>query len=243
MRLSVVIPTLNEADNLGACLAGLADLRAAGHEVIVVDGGSTDGTSARAGGSVDRVLPSARGRAVQMNAGAGAAQGDALLFLHADTRLPAGADALVAAALSGGHRWGRFDVRLSGHRPVFRVIEWLMNVRSCVTGIATGDQALFVERALFDQAGGYPPIALMEDIAMSRRLKRMGGRPACVRVPAVTSSRRWERDGPLRTVLLMWRLRAAYALGADPASLAAIYYGATDGAPRPARSRPRAKGS
>ena len=243
MRLSVVIPALNEGGTLHACLGQLAELRAHDHEVIVVDGGSTDGTPTLALGLADRVLTSPRGRAAQMNTGASSARGDVLLFLHADTSLPTRADQHVASAFSGGRRWGRFDVRLSGRSPILRLVEWMMNLRSRVTGIATGDQALFVERRLFERVGGYPPIPLMEDIALSRLLKAAGGRPACVRPPVVTSSRRWERDGAARTIWLMWRLRAAYALGADPASLAAIYYGATDGAPRPARSRPRAKGS
>lgn len=223
MRLSVVIPTLDAADTLAWTLEGLAELRGRGHEVIVVDGGSTDGTPAAAGGLADRVLQGPRGRATQMNRGASAAGGDVLLFLHADTRLPAQADRLVEAAIRRA-RWGRFDVRLSGPGPALRLVERLMNLRSCLTGIATGDQAIFVSREAFDRVGGFPPLALMEDVELSRRLKRAAGRPACVRPPVVTSSRRWERDGVARTVLVMWGLRLAYFLGVDPARLAAIYY-------------------
>ena len=218
------MPVLNEAGTLPSSLSRLAALRTRGHEVLVVDGDSLDRSRERAAGLADRVLTAPRGRALQMNAGAAAARGDALLFLHVDTRLPDEADRLIEVALAGGRGWGRFDVRLSGRHHLFRIIERMMNLRSRLTGIATGDQAVFVRRALFEAIGGFPPIPLMEDVAISRRLKRAGGRPACVRVPVVTSSRRWERDGVLRTVLLMWRLRLAYALGADPAWLAARYY-------------------
>jgi rSAM/selenodomain-associated transferase 2 len=157
-----------------------------------------------------------------MNAGARLATGDVLLFLHADTVLPMDADRLVGEALGAGRAWGRFDVRLSGLGRALRVIEALINLRSCLSGIATGDQALFVRREAFERAGGFPDIALMEDVALSRRLKSYG-RPACVHVPVVTSSRRWEEGGVVRTVLLMWWLRLAYWIGVDPARLARWY--------------------
>lgn len=221
MRLSIVIPVLDEAEGIAACLAPLAPLRARGAQVLVVDGGSADGTVAAATPHADRVIESPRGRARQMNAGAAAASGDALLFLHADTRLPEGADGLVAAALAG-RDWGRFDVSIEGRSRWLPVVAAFMNARSRLTGIATGDQALFVRREAFEAAGRFPPIPLMEDVALSKALKRRGP-PACLAQKAVTSGRRWERHGPVRTILLMWRLRLAYFLGADPARLAERY--------------------
>ena len=217
-RLSVVVPALNEAGIIAQSLAALAPLRARGHEVIVVDGGSEDGTAALAGGLADKALQAPRGRARQMNAGAAAASGDALLFLHADTRLPARADELVLRSL-GEHAWGRFDVRIEGRSPLLPVIACFMNARSRLTGIATGDQAIFVRRAAF---GGFPEVELMEDIAFSRAMKRRGA-PACLRDKVTTSGRRWDRQGVLRTVVLMWRLRLGYWLGAAPDELARRY--------------------
>ena len=225
MRLSVIVPTLDEQDEIGATLAALQPLRARGHEVVVVDGGSRDATVAHARPLADRVLSSPRGRALQQNAGAAAATGEVLLFLHADTRLPADADALVLAGLARSRRgWGRFDLRLSGSAPLLRLVERLIGLRSRLTGIATGDQAIFVRRGWFERAGGFPAIPLMEDVTLSRLL-RQRGRPLCLRERVVTSSRRWEERGIWRTILLMWRLRLAYRLGADPASLAARYHG------------------
>ncbi|MDV3240072.1 MAG: TIGR04283 family arsenosugar biosynthesis glycosyltransferase [Gammaproteobacteria bacterium] len=221
MRISVVIPALNEADGIAATLQRLRPLRARGHEVLVVDGGSTDPTAARAAGLCDRLLQAPRGRARQMNAGARAAHGDVLWFLHADTVVPADADALLLDALARC-AWGRFDVRLSGTQPLLRVVESLMNLRSRITGIATGDQGLFVRREAFERVGGFPDIPLMEDIALSRTLRRHGP-PACLRARLVTSSRRWERYGVLRTILLMWRLRFDYWRGVPPERLAARY--------------------
>ncbi len=221
--LSIVVPALDEAPRIGRTLTLLAPLRARGCEVIVVDGGSNDGTVPAVLPLADRVMVSSRGRARQMNAGAAVARGEALLFLHADTELPADADRLIAEGLArSGRDWGRFDVRLSGAQPLLRVVERAMNWRSRLTGICTGDQALFVRREAFHRVGGFPPIALMEDIALSRALKRLGP-PLCLDAPVVTSSRRWEEDGVLRTVLAMWRLRLRYFLGADPARLAQAY--------------------
>ena len=218
MKLSIVIPALNEAAVIGAALAALAPLRARGHEVIVVDGGGTDATRELAALLADRVIEAPRGRARQMNAGAAAANGDALLFLHADTRLPPQADDLIFHSLKN-RSWGRFDVRIEGGHPLLRVVGFAMNLRSRLTGIATGDQAIFVRRAAF---AGFPEIALMEDIAFSSAMKRLGA-PACLREKVVTSGRRWERHGVLRTVLLMWRLRLAFFLGASPDELARRY--------------------
>jgi len=222
VRLSIVIPTLNEADGIVEALTALTPLRALGHEVIVVDAGE-DGTAELARSRADRVLRGPRGRAAQMNRGAAAARGDVLVFLHADTRLPASADRLIADGLAvTGRAWGRFDVRLSGGQPSLRIVEASMNWRSRLTGIATGDQAIFVTRDRFRAVGGYPEMALMEDVALSKALKRLGP-PLCLRARVTTSSRRWERDGVVRTVLLMWSLRLRYFFGADPGDLARRY--------------------
>lgn len=223
MRLTIVVPVLDEAAAVAATMAALQPLRAQGHEVVVVDGGSRDGTLGIARPLADRALVAPRGRAAQMNAGARAATGDVLVFLHADTLLPAGAAAAVAGAVAGGARWGRFDVTITGRPRILRVVAAMMNLRSRLTGIATGDQAIFVERALFEAAGGFAEIPLMEDIALSKALKRRSGRPACLRERVTTSGRRWETHGPWRTIVTMWRLRLSYALGADPARLARRY--------------------
>lgn len=221
--LSIVVPVLNEADGIVATLRALEPLRARGAELIVVDGGSRDATVARAQGLADRVIDSPRGRAAQMNAGAAAARGTRLLFLHADTRLPEHADALVAAALGDEPlAWGRFDVTINGRSRLFPVIATLMNARSRLGGIATGDQAMFMTRAAFAAGGGFPDQPLMEDVEMSVRLKRLRA-PACLRERVVTSGRRWEQRGVWRTIVLMWCLRLLYALGVDADRLARWY--------------------
>jgi rSAM/selenodomain-associated transferase 2 len=217
-RLAVIVPTLNEAAGIRAALEALAPLRGRGHEVIVVDGGSTDATTGLARPLCDQLLSAVRGRAVQMNAGARAAHADALVFLHADSRLPPEADGLILKSLQS-HVWGRFDVEIQGRHPLLRVVACAMNLRSRLTGIATGDQAIFVRREAF---AGFPEIALMEDIAFSSAMKR-AGRPACVQRRVVTSGRRWEAHGVLRTIFLMWRLRLLYALGVTPQRLARDY--------------------
>jgi rSAM/selenodomain-associated transferase 2 len=223
MRLSVIIPALEESATITATLAALQPLRAQGHEVIVADGGSRDATLLIAKLLADRAFVAPRGRAAQMNAGAKKATGDALLFLHADCELTPPAAAGLQRALAAGAQWGRFDVRIAGRPWVLKVVAAAMNLRSRLTGIATGDQGIFVTRALFERVGGYPAIPLMEDITLCATLKREGGRPACLRERIVASGRRWERNGPWRTIFTMWRLRAAYALGADPAHLARQY--------------------
>ena len=223
VRLSVVMPALNEAAGMAAALQALAPLAARGAQLLVADGGSQDATAglAQAGGA--QVVHAPRGRALQMNAGAQQASGDILLFLHADTRLPPDADRLIEQALANSPQvWGRFDVRIEGQPRMLRVIAAFMNRRSRWTGIATGDQALFMTRAAFDAVGGFPAQPLMEDIEMSRRLRQLSG-PACLRACVVTSGRRWETRGVWRTVLLMWRLRLAYWRGAVPERLAALY--------------------
>ena len=222
-KLSIVMPVLDEGEGIAATLDALADLRALGTEVIVVDGGSRDATIQRAGPRADRVILAPRGRALQMNAGAEKASGNVLLFLHADTRLPADADHVLLSELErSGRVWGRFDVKIEGRSPLLIVVAWLMNIRSRLTGIATGDQAIFVRRDAFQAAGTFAGIPLMEDVALCKYLKRVS-RPLCLRERAVTSARRWETNGVVRTVLLMWRLRLAYFLGADPQALARQY--------------------
>ena len=225
MRLSVVVPALDEAANLARLLPDLwrawPDI-----EIIVVDGGSRDGTTDVVRGQAGvRLLEGARGRARQMNAGARQAGGDVLLFLHADTRLPDGAVGAIAATLADpAVVGGRFDVRFDSRRRVLGMVAWFMNARSRATSICTGDQAIFVRRAAFEAVGGYPDIALMEDIELCRRLKTRG-RLAALRARVTTSARKWEREGPLRTIGLMWTLRLLYFCGVAPARLHRWYYG------------------
>ena len=223
MKLSIVIPALNEEGCLPVLLGKLAPLRRRGAEVIVVDGGSTDGTVAiaeRAGVQVYRTPP---GRAAQMNAGARLARGDILLFLHADTIPPLGADQLIVAALAlGPHCWGRFDIIIAGQARMLRIVARLMNLRSRLTGIATGDQGIFVTREAFHAVHGFPDQPLMEDIEISRRLRRRS-RPICLSEVVTTSGRRWERNGVWRAILLMWRIRLAYWRGTPAGELAKVY--------------------
>ncbi len=222
-KLSIIMPVLDEGEGIAAALDALADLRSLGTEVIVIDGGSRDATIQRARLRADRVISAPRGRASQMNAGAAKASGDVLLFLHADTRLPAHADHVILYGLErSGRSWGRFDVKIEGRHPLLTVVGWLMSIRSRLTGIATGDQGIFVRRDAFQAVGGFEDIPLMEDIALSKRLKRTGP-PLCLRERVVTSGRRWETNGILATVLLMWRLRLAYFFGVDPKQLAQQY--------------------
>lgn len=221
--LSIIVPVLDEEARIGAALSALAPYRARGAEVIVADGGSRDRTVDIARLLADRVISAPRGRGAQMNAGAAAAGGDVLLFLHADTVLPPQADVLVLEGLRGAARqWGRFDVRIEGRSPLLAVISGFMNWRSRVTGIATGDQAMFVTRAAFAAAGRFPDIPLMEDVALSKRLKRVS-RPLCLAARVIVSGRRFDERGAVRTVLLMWRLRLEYWLGVPPATLARRY--------------------
>ena len=226
MRLSIVIPALNEANNIAGTLAPLQVMRSRGVEVILVDGGSADATAQVAAPLVDRVISAIKGRAAQMNAGATVATGDILLFLHADSTLPPDADQLIFSGLQSTSRtWGRFDVTIKGVHFFLPVIAWFMNHRSRLTAIATGDQGLFMTVDAFKSAGGFANIALMEDVAMCATLKKIGA-PVCLTQKIVTSGRRWEKHGVWRTILLMWRIRLAYFLGADPAQLHRTYYGA-----------------
>jgi rSAM/selenodomain-associated transferase 2 len=223
LQLSVIIPALNEAVAITPTLQALQPLRARGHEVIVVDGGSQDLTVELCRPLADRVLETGAGRATQMRAGAALAAGSVLWFLHADTTAPEHADRLIIQALQERRAgWGRFDIQLSQTRLLLICVAWFMNQRSRLSGIATGDQGLFVTRALYDEVGGFPEIALMEDIAISRELRRHG-HPAGIRQPLASSPRRWLAHGVLRTILRMWVLRLGYFLGVKPERLASFY--------------------
>lgn len=219
MKISIIMPVLNEAPHIVARLLQLKNTQSGDYEVIVVDGGSSDNSVELARLHADSVIASAAGRAIQMNAGAAHSNAALLLFLHVDTALPANAIELVSNADAP---WGRFDVSLSGRHFMFRIIERMMNLRSRLTSIATGDQALFVTRALFDQVGGFPEIALMEDVALSKILRKHMP-PLCLRQRVTTSSRRWQQRGIYKTILLMWWLRLLYFLGVSPARLAKTY--------------------
>ena len=223
MKLSIIIPVLNEAGRIAVALIALQPLRERGAEILVVDGGSTDGTAEIAARGADHVVRASRGRASQQNAGAKQALGDTFLFLHSDTQLPLDADGLIADALNDGAvLWGRFDLRFDTDQTMLRVVATMMNARSRLTGIATGDQCLFVRRSAFETVGGFPALALMEDIALSTMLRRHSA-PACLRNKVTTSARRWQKNGVWRTIFLMWWLRLAYALGVSPARLARWY--------------------
>lgn len=228
IKLSVIVPVLNEAPQLPRLLAELRPLVQRGCEVILVDGGSEDGSAAIAEVAGFRVLQAARGRARQMNAGARSARGDTLLFLHADTQLPTAAVQLIEGALASpvnagrAHCWGRFDVCIAGRARMLRVVSWCMNWRSRLSGIATGDQAIFVTRSAFETVRGFPDQALMEDIELSRRLSGLS-RPYCIAQCVTTSGRRWETRGVWRTIVLMWRLRWDYWRGVPASQLARNY--------------------
>jgi rSAM/selenodomain-associated transferase 2 len=221
MRISIVIPVLNEERSIGATLMAAVALKP--HEVIVVDGGSTDGTCKICRQLDVTVLSAPRGRGTQMNHGAAHATGDVLLFLHADTRLPGSALEDIGGALRDPHCiGGRFDVGLDGAHWMLGVIGALINLRSRISRVATGDQAIFVRREIFSELGGYPDMPLMEDVAFSRALKRCGA-VACLRSRVVTSARRWETEGIWRTVVKMWTLKLLYFLGISPIHLKRFY--------------------
>ena len=222
LSLSIVMPVLNETVVIEGALEALTTLRRRGAEVIVADGGSTDASVELAAPLADRIVHTSPGRARQMNAGAAAARGDVLLFLHADTRLPAHADQLVLEAIAAGSVWGRFDVSIAGRPRMLRVVAAFMNARSRWSGVATGDQGMFVHRPAFERLGGFADQPLMEDVELSSRLRRIG-RPTCLRARVITSGRRWEHRGVWRTIFLMWRLRWRYWRGESPQSLARAY--------------------
>jgi rSAM/selenodomain-associated transferase 2 len=223
MKLSIVVPILNEAQQLPELFAHLLPMKLAGCEIVFVDGGSSDGSARLAKDAGYEVVASEVGRARQMNAGAAVAEGDVLLFLHADTRLPEAAQYHVLHALDGGHHcWGRFDVCITGRPFMLRVVAWMMNWRSRLTGMATGDQAIFVRRNAFEQLHGYPDQPLMEDVELCKRLKALSS-PACLAQCVTTSGRRWEARGVWKTIFLMWRLRLQYWLGTDAHYLTKLY--------------------
>ena len=222
-HLSVIVPAVNEAQTIQPLLNALQSLRVRGCEVILVDGGSSDSTVSIAEPLADKVVPSRRGRARQMNAGADASNGTCLWFLHADSVMPEAPDELIINALANSG-WGYFAVRLSGAHPLLRIVELAMNWRVRLTRVVTGDHGLFVSRATFEQVGGFPDIALMEDVAISKRLRKLSS-PRRLVQPIVTSSRRWESGGIVKTVLCMWALRLMYFLGVSPTRLERLYRG------------------
>jgi len=226
-KLSIIIPCLNEADNIIASLNPLQSMRQRGHEIILCDADSSDNTIELAQPWVDHCIQTAHGRALQMNAGANLASGNVLCFLHADTLAPQEVDAIILDAINLQNRkensWGFFSVKLSSPRWQFRIIEWLMNTRACLSRVATGDQGIFIQQKLFNEIHGFAEIPLMEDIELSKRLKKIS-QPLCIKKhKLITSSRRWEKHGIIRTVLLMWKLRFAYFLGAPESTLAKAY--------------------
>lgn len=223
MNFSIIIPCFNEASTILASLNRLK-VDATQVEIILVDGGSTDATCSLVADRVDQLIHASKGRAKQMNAGADAATGGVLVFLHADTTLPKNAFQLIEQGLLQGAQWGRFDVNLTGSHPLLTIIASMMNWRSRLSGIATGDQTIFVHKSLFKQIKGFPDIALMEDIALSKRLKRIS-KPYCISDKVSTSARRWEEFGIFRTILLMWWLRLGYFVGVSPTLLQQLYSG------------------
>jgi len=229
LKLSIIIPCLNEAENIFKTLSHLQSLRRRGHEVILSDGGSLDDTLKLSQSLVDHCISSAAGRAIQMNSGAKIANGDILCFLHADTIAPENIDQLILNSMQNTASinqisWGFFSIRLSSTRWPFRVIEWFINQRSCISHIATGDQGIFIYKNLFNNISGFAKITLMEDINFSKRLKKIS-RPICIKNNTlITSSRRWEKHGIIRTVVLMWKLRLAYFLGINANTLAKVYH-------------------
>ncbi len=220
--IGFVIPVLNEQDRIAELLNTLRQ-QFPGSEVTVVDGGSVDRTVAEALPLCTRLLIGDPGRAAQMNLGGQASTADYLCFLHADS-LPGVSAAQFQAYLQPAPLWGFCRVRLKGRRRAFRVIEWFINQRSRLTGVATGDQMLFVRRSEFQRNGGFDDIPLMEDVAYSKRLRQLAT-PLVISEPVVTSSRRWEQRGVARTVLAMWGLRLAYVAGVSPSRLWHYYYG------------------
>ena len=224
---AIIIPVLNEAGGIVEALEALQEFRRQGTEIIVVDGGSQDHTAALAQPLADRVIVARPGRGRQMNAGAALTTAEVLLFLHADTQLPAGALSRINEAVASGAGWGRFDVRIAGTLSGLGLVALMMNWRSRLSGIATGDQAIFVRRDVFFRHGGFPEIPLMEDIAISGTLRK-AARPACLTEKVTTSGRRWEKHGLLRTIVKMWWLRLRFYFGASPNNLAREYGYAPD---------------
>ncbi|MCB1757320.1 MAG: TIGR04283 family arsenosugar biosynthesis glycosyltransferase [Gammaproteobacteria bacterium] len=224
-RISIIIPVLNDAEALSSLAVDLQALKARGHQIIIVDGGSRDASVETARSITDDVICGEAGRALQMNVGAAVARHDLFWFIHADSRLPACADRLIidTACRHLATLWGRFDIQFRNSSLIFRLIAMFMNLRSRITGIATGDQAIFVSRTLFESCGGFPVIPLMEDVAISKLLKKKR-KPVCCGQKITASSRRWESNGVFRTIVLMWWLRLAYFFGLRPEILHRWYY-------------------
>lgn len=218
MNCSIIIPTFNESQNIRSCLRALQPFRDRS-EIIIIDGGSTDKTCEIALALADKIILSSKGRAKQMNIGACHATGDTLVFLHADTFLPKNALELIT---QNHLSWGRFDIQLSGKPVMLKVISLFMNWRSRMTGIATGDQVIFVNKQLFVQAGRYPDLALMEDISLCSELKKITA-PVCLKEKVLSSGRRWEQYGVFKTILLMWNIRLRYFFGENPDVLSTLY--------------------
>jgi len=223
--LSIIIPTLNEENNIARVINDIkSSIQLENYEIIICDGGSSDKTTFIAESLCDQVVISPAGRGGQLNHGAKNAHGDILLFLHADTSLPIHFDKMItnAIATNPGKSWGRFDLRLSGEKVIFRIVERLINIRSRITFISTGDQCLFMTREIFENVNGFKHIPLMEDVDISKRLKNVCP-PICIACPVVSSSRRWEEKGILRTILLMWWLRLLFYMGISPETLKRLY--------------------
>lgn len=221
MFVSIIIPVLNEEGSIKNFLEQLQVYRKQGHEVIVVDGGSTDKTVSISELLSDKVITSKTGRAMQMNSGALQSKHDVFWFLHADTLIPENAIENIQQALTTPE-WGWFNIKLSGTKFLFRLIERMINIRSCFSHIATGDQGIFVKREIFESVNGYANIPLMEDVSLSKKLNKIS-KPVCLKEMLITSSRRWEQKGIISTVLLMWRLRFLYWLGVSADKLATQY--------------------
>lgn len=222
--IAVIIPVLNEAQQLDELILRVNSLQSNGARVVIVDGGSNDGTIEQLQQTKIELISSEKGRAKQMNKGWRSVQAESYWFLHADCQPPNSALADIQNTLNNRQRWGRFNVSLSGRSPMFRIIEFMMNWRSCLTQVATGDQGIFVEARLLEEIDGIPDIPLMEDIALSKQLRKHS-RGACIKSPMIVSSRRWEKSGIVRMTVLMWWLRLRYFLGANPAELYKSYYG------------------
>lgn len=221
MFISIIIPVLNEEQSINALLQQLQIYRQQGHEVIVVDGGSVDETISISKPLADKVITSDSGRARQMNKGVAESTNEVLWFLHADTSIPENVIEIIQSSLVKND-WGRFNVKLSGSHFLFRIIEKMINIRSCFSGVATGDQGIFVRRKIFESVGGYSEVPLMEDVALSKKLKNIS-QTACIKETLTTSSRRWKKNGIIKTILLMWKLRFLYWIGVTPDKLAKLY--------------------
>jgi len=222
--ISIIIPTLNESESIEKTLNSLHTTLKEGNELIIVDGGSNDDTILKCKNYTDKVYTATKGRAIQMNVGADKSTNDILLFLHADTLMPQNFSAENLTALATiTNEWGFFKVKFTSHHLLLRLVSTLMNTRSCLTRIATGDQAIFIKKELFKKIGGYKEIPLMEDIELSISLKKYS-KPYCVKEFVMTSSRKWESNGIIKTIILMWKIRFLYFFGVSPQKLVNIYY-------------------